>query len=261
MAVEFTGWVARHTGMPTMRLTTTAGVRAEVRAKAGAQEWVAWAQIGTGSPAIFSDPLAPVGQETTYTLGSRSVRLTRRPLGGHVITDEHGRLVVHMRVTGDDSVSHATGITSMATTMGAADRWPLVTPPEEYRLECLTSGEDTTTLRSLVRAHGRVIVLHDPATCQVPDCDIPPVRRCVVTSASEARTGRVDQAVRAWQITLSDRSRDEWRLPPDHGGAPGAVPAVPGAPAVTWGDWQKIDGAWKSRTYDELAQIVAGRPA
>lgn len=261
MAVEFTGWVAEHTGMPSMRLTTTRGVRSEVRARCGDSEWVAWSQVGTGEPVIFSDPLAPVGQETVYTLGSRAVRLTRRPLGGHVITDEYGRMVARIRVTGDDSVAHSTGLSTMATTMGAADRWPLVTPPEEYRLECLTAGGDTATLRSLVRAHGRVVVLHDRDTCQVPGCDIPPVRRCVITSATEARTGRVDLAVRSWQITLSDRSRDKWRLPPGKGGDAAGVPSVPAAPAVTWGEWARIDGAWQHRTYEELCRLVAGMPS
>ena len=127
--------------------------------------------------------------------------------------------------------------------------------PETGHLECLTTGTDTETLRRLAVRHGRLVIIHDETVCEVPDCDVPAVRACVVTRASESRTGVVTRATRAWSITVQDRPglTDVTR--------PGGDLTDFMAPVVTWGEWQSLDGGWESRTYAELCSLVAGMPS
>lgn len=252
------GWVARHTGMPSLRIPTTAGTWGQVTATSGGRQWVAWRGLGTGADVLVSDPLAPVGQAVTYSLGARSVTLTRATLGGHAVTDRCGRTVAVVRLTGDDQIAHDPGVSALSTSGGVADRWPLMASPVVVSMEALTVGAATAAMRSLLTRRARLVVLHDPSVCEVRGCDIPLVRDVVVSAASESRTGAVMRATRAWSLTLQDRTGLPEVAAP---GGPAGGPAVPGAPVVSWGEWQALDGGWAHRTYVELCQLVAGMPS
>lgn len=258
--VGLSGFVHEVTGLPSLRFTVAAGVRGELVGSHGQDRWVLWSGVGSGGEVVLSDPLAPLGVEVSYSLGGERVRLTRPALGAHAVSDESGRVVARVVLAGDDSVSHESGVSTLNLASGVADRWLMRGVPDEVQLVCRTSGDDTAALRALCAYRGSVIVLHDPTVCEVEGCDIPLVRRCVVVSGHERRSERTDVAVREWDVKLSDRSRGVWR-----GGVvvSSSAPNAKGgggfaAPAVTWGEWQKLDGGWRSRTYLELCKLIGG---
>ena len=253
--MDMMGWTATHTGLPSLRFPSTAGVRWQVVGRAGGRSWVAGRGVGHGDDVILSDPLAPVGVAVVYHAGSESVTLTRASMGSHLITDSTGHVVSRVRWVGDDSRTVNVALSSLSTARGVADRWPLVQPPETVTMECLTDGADTATLRALAAVHDTIVVVHDQTLCRIPGCDVKPIRACVVSRASESRARNIAAATRSWSLTLEDRpglvneTSPGGRIAPFH------------APVVTWGEWQALDGGWAHRTYLELCQLVAGLPA
>ena len=243
-----TGWVAVHTQMPSIVPDTTGPVWAGDRLLTV----VDTAHVGVP----ISDPLAPVGEPVTYTLGDSSVTLTRGSRGSHMVTDPTGHQAAMIRWLMDDSTDMGVAVTAMTTARGRVDRWPLVPEPETVTLDCLTERDDTAMMRSLAVAASRLVIVHDPTICQIQDCDIPPVRAVTVTKASHQRTRRVPVAQRQWSLTCEARDGLEQVGAPTWRGQRGYA-----APVVTWGEWEAYDGAWTARTYTELCQLIAGMPA
>lgn len=256
--MAYTGWVATHTGMPSMRFTdTTAGRMYQVTATDGENEWVALRVRGDGGDLLWSDPLAPVGVPVTYRHGAWEVTLTRASMGGHMLTDADGHVHAPFRWLGADDTDHNVDVTSTSTSGGYADRWPLVAPEETITLEASTGTESTRVFRALVASQRRLVLVHDETVCEMVDCDIPPVRVVTVSKASEARTKAVPHARRVWDLALEDRSstidatlhKNNGQLPTIH------------HPVVVWGEWDAYEGAWQARTYTALCRLIAGMPS
>lgn len=246
--MALTGWIARHTGMPSLVPTSTGPVYA------GDRLLTVVGHDRVGVP--VSDPLAPVGVAVTYTQGTSRATLTRASVGGHALTDPTGHVVAPIRWLADDSTDLGVEVSTSTTSMGAADRWPLAQPPASFTLECLTEGEATRAVQDLASRPSRLVLLHDQAACQMVDCDVAPVRVVVVTKAVHARTKRVPRAQRRWSLSCSLRDGLEDVTSPAWRGERGCA-----APVVTWGEWDAADHAWRNRTYLDVCRLVAGMPS
>lgn len=245
--MAISGFVASHTGLPSVSFTPTVGKLSVVWGSAGGRRWVAWCGVGRGGSVVFSDPQAPIGAVTVYEFEGSRVSLTRRSVGSHLLTDLTGRKRVRFRWLGDDGIEHYPGLSSLSTSNGAVDRWPLVSEPEQVSVEIATVDADTWLMREFATCRDQLLLVHDPVICEVEGCDIPGVRRCVLLSAQESRTEHRDHARRRWQLKVADRSADAGRVAPFSGG-----------PVVTWGEWDAFDHHWEHRTVEELAGLVGG---
>lgn len=243
-----TGWVAEHTQMPSIVPDRAGPVWAGDRLLAVIDA----AHVGVP----ISDPLAPVGEPVTYTLGSSSVTLTRGSLGSHMVTDPTGHQAAMIRWLMDDSTDMGVAVTAMTTARGRVDRWPLVPEPQTVTLDCLTERDSTATMRTLAVMASRLVIVHDPTVCQIDGCDIPPIQPVTVTKASHQRTSRKPVAQRQWSLTCEARDGLEQVGAPSWRGQRGCA-----APVVTWGEWEAYDGVWTARTYLEVCRLVAGMPA
>lgn len=233
------GWVARHTGLPSVRPAGPGQVWAGERLLTVAR--------GAGQDvAPVSDPLAPVGVPVTYVQGREQVTLVRSapagvPLSLGTVTTVTGRTVPGLCWVADGAP--ASYPTAVEVSAALSVRWPLVSPP-------VTGSSDLVLLEpqrldeavSLLRAHAPVVLLA-PASAS----GLPPVRTVVVTGISSRRLGTGGQT--RLKVTWSER-------PP---GAPAGGGC--GAPVVTWGEWQALDHGWARRTYLDLCRVVAGMPS
>lgn len=226
-------WTATHTGLPSFRVVSDVPVRVVCGERVVAR-------LDAGDH-LFSDALAAPGPNS-YTIGGLERMVLRRD-DGFLLTDAAGRRRVVIDLLGDDAVSRESGLVTFGNTDVA--RWPLSRPRATGSLAARTSGEDTVQLRALVQARGPLVSVHSPSLCQIPECDIPPVRRILVRESSESRTGTVDRARRTWSIA--------WREDPSASPAP--------APVVTWGEWAGLGEGWQDVSAVAVAQLVAGMPS
>ena len=226
------GWTATHTGLPSLSAVGPCTVRSGERVVA---------IVAAGETRLFSDPLAVVG-ENRYTDGVDEIMVSRAD-DGHLLTGMDGRTVAHIALLGDDPVDHDSGVAFFGNT--DAVRWPIRTPKLTGTLTARTQGVDTDAMRLLARARMKAISVHSVRACQIPGCDIPPVRALVVTGASEKRDGVVTAARREWSIGWREAGAD----------------SVPPAPVVTWGEYEALGKGWQHYSALDLAQVIAGMPA
>ena len=229
------GWIAAHTGMPSLRVTVPGPVYAGDRLLVNPSRL----------PALISDPLAPPGVPTVYRQGEHQVTLVRPDTGFHMVTDRDGRTPVRIALLGDDATDQGTGVSFFDPDTGGPSipSWRYGILDSTGTLEARTAGADTRVMLELVRAKCPIIQLHSPRACQIPECDIPPVRVILAQSARYARDGVVSRARREWSIPWT-----EYR------GETGA------APVVTWGEYEAHSQGWTEDSYEDLCRRIAGMP-
>jgi hypothetical protein len=231
--------VASHTGLPS--IYSDVPVRVSVGGRVLAD--------GSG-PVLLSDALAAPGVATTYTVGSETVALTRRD-DGHMLTDARGRGRVSLAWLGDDSDEWDPRIAMFdpSGVRSPVSRWSLRPSTPTGTLQARTLAGQTQAMRDLVGAdhRGPVIAVHSPRECQVPDCDIPPVRLVVVGASQSQRSARVDVAARSWSLPYRSADPRETKMP-------GA------APVVTWGEYAGLGEGWQHLSALDLCRLVAGMP-
>lgn len=239
-------WTATHTGLPCIysdhpaRIATTDGR-------------VLSDGTGTG-PVLLSDALAVPGELTAYTVGSETVRVTRRD-DGHMLTSLSGRQRVQVAWVGDDEdeIDPRVAFMDVASRRSPVTRHSLRASSPRGTLNVRTVSAGTRELRGLVEVRGPIVAVHSPRACEIPDCDIEPVRVVVCSSVSSLRIGRVDSARRIWKLAYRELdAREQGRL------------GFGAAPIVTWGEWM----AYQARTGDradhsllELASLIGGMPS
>lgn len=248
--MSMTGFVARHTGMPTL-------VPDPGRGKVLTRDDERLIELEPdGTP--ISDPLAPLGAETVYVQAGAYVHLTRPSYGTSIVTPADGHGPVAVDVIGEDSWSAQTSVATAQTVGGPADRWPSVPDPVSVSVELRTRGAAASArLLEILRTPGRVVLLRDPAESDVPDDDVQPVRVLTVTRAQADRTRSTLRATREWQVTatlrdgLSDPTSRRRAVEGD------------GSPCITWGEWVDLmsrDARAETWSYDQVAREIAGMP-
>lgn len=237
-------WVATHTGLPSFfvpgdeRIETEGGRVLRVP--------------GRGDPVMLSDALAAPGVPTVYRVGSSQVAL-RRADSGHLLTDTAGRQTLSVQWVGndEDSMDPRASPIEVSGRRSPIVRYSLRPASIEGTLMVRTRADATVMLRELVGARGPIVAVHSPGACEIPDCDIPPVRVVTVTRAESQRLGRVDAAVREWDLAYREMPADE-------------LASSGSAPVVTWGEWQAYregSGDRADYSYVELASLIAGMPS
>ena len=231
-----TGWIATHTGLPSLRVV------AETAKAQVLRDGELWFTVAAGETRLVSDAAAPLGTPVTYTAGGETVTLTRADSGKHLVTDVQGRNQARVRAGGADDTEIPSGVAFFDHGRPFA-RWPLARQYETGEMVVRTDSEDTHALAELAHVKSPVFSLHSPSVCEIPDCDIPSVRQIVLTSANNQRTGRVDRAVREWDLS--------WRETDQSKGL---------APVVTWGEYAAASDGWTGESYVDLCRRVGGMP-
>ena len=231
-----TGWIAVHTGLPSLRVVAESAKVQVLR------DGELWFTVAAGEVRLVSDAAAPLGAQVVYTAGAETVTLTRADTGRHMVTDIRGRNQASVRAVGNDDTEIPSGV-SFFDPGRSVVRWPLARQYETGEMVVRTDLEDTAALAELAHAKSPVLSLHSPAACEIPDCDIPPVRQIVLTSARNQRTGRIDRAVREWDLS--------WRETDQSKGL---------APVVTWGEYSAASSGWTGESYVDLCRRVGGMP-
>ncbi len=106
------GWIAAHTGMPSLRVTVPGPVYAGDRLLVNTSRL----------PALISDPLAPLGVPTVYRQGEHEVTLVRPDTGFHMVTDRDGRTGVRIVLLGDDATEQGTGVSLFEPDTGHGEK-------------------------------------------------------------------------------------------------------------------------------------------
>lgn len=236
-------WVASHTGLPSFHVKGSWQV---VGVLDGVERLVA---AGSGA-AVFSDAAAPVNEPVEYVVtdstGTSRGQLTRAGSHARFITDMWGRSVVPIIWQGDDALSLAQSA-EVFTTSGS--NFPIV----RFNKPAITTGaitlrtslDGTPTLSRLVRSGSPLWLVHDRTACQIPGCDVDPVRLIAITSeTSYKRTARPDTAERVWQFTyhlLNPASHSK-------------------SPTVTYREARQADFKFGSGSYLDAAKKIAGMP-
>jgi hypothetical protein len=169
-------------------------------------------RMGSGSQLVLGDALAPVNTPLTYRIVRpwdgqtvESTPVTRPWSGRSLMTDVIGGGRLDLIWQGDDSRAPDQRITAheipgrptpvmvFAPVMGAGT----------VSLTARTSGAHTQTMTALVARPTIAVLFHNPARCfqcRRGVCDVPLTTVMALTSVSQARTPRQDQAERAWTI-------------------------------------------------------------
>lgn len=251
------GWVAIHTGLPSLYATGTGRLTAD---SMPSNRLIATVNGGT----LVSDPGAPAGEPTIYRMGDESVVLTRagQSVGGSPITywltTSDGQAVADVQVVGDDERVYEMDAEVFTSALGRhIPRYRLGQSPPTGTLEVLTQGAATPLLRDLVRARSPLWIVHSHAACQIPGCDIEGARLIVPSRMREARDARRDVAQREWRIEYS-------RIPDSL--ASDGVQVASGVPVVTWGQWEtwgktNSPKGWQHWSAIQVCQRIAGMPS
>ena len=236
-------WVAKHTGLPSLRFPTTAGKRWSVPASdAAGRTWTAASGMGTGAEALFSDALAAPGVPASYTLPTGNAHtLTRAETEWWrgMVSGLDGRTVPDL--AWEDAKDSREWSSSVKRFNARVSRWAL----ED---EAVT-GSATLTLFdpsrvdvvwAMLRAHAPLVVHPGVPTPLLPS-------RAV--TVDKVAASRLADDVAQFSVSWSELPWDSPML------------SGSGAPVVSWGEWQALDGGWAHRTYLELCQLVAGMPS
>lgn len=169
-------------------------------------------RMGQDSQLVLGDALAPVNTPLTYRMVQswdgqtvESTPVTRPWSGRSLMTDVIGGSRLDLIWQGDDARAPVQRITAheipgrstpvmvFAPVMGAGT----------VSLTARTSGAHTQEMAALASRPTVVLLLHNPARCfqcRRGACDVPLTTVMALTSVSQARTPRQDQAERAWSI-------------------------------------------------------------
>lgn len=242
MALTVTSWTAAHTGMPSLLVETSAPGRVvTVDGRVVAEQL-------TGQR-VISDPLAPLGETVHYVVTNTAgdwveTRCDRRD-DGHAITalDGHQRVPV---VPHFDTETHSTGL-ELFQPSGARypiRRYPLAAPSPEGAYEWRTTEPGTSDMAALIAERREMILLHSPCECQIPGCDIRPVRAVAAQQVQARRDGATHVARRVWSMSWHEIAPDRRRA----------------APVVTWGEYEARYGTWTTGAYVDVLHDLAGMP-
>ena len=228
------GWIAEHTGLPSLHITNLGAVYAGDRLLINPDT----------VPALVSDPLAPLGTPVTYRQGSSTVTLTAADPGYHMVASSDGRLTARIALLGDDGTSQGSGLSLFEPDSDHEDipQWGRV-PSPSGTFACRTAGIYTARMLAMVKSRGPLVSFHSPDACEIPGCDIPPVRAFVAGDASYQRTGTTLEARRVWSIPWTGYTPSGWS-----------------APVVTWGEYAAASAGWTTESYVEICQRIAGMP-
>lgn len=189
----------------------------QLRVTGHAENGFSWTVRGSGSMGndsqlVLGDALAPVNTPLTYRIVRpwdgqtvESTPVTRPWSGRSLMTDVLGGGRLDLIWQGDDSRAPDQRITAheipgrptpvmvFAPVMGAGT----------VSLTARTSGAHTQTMTALAARPTIAVLFHNPARCfqcRRGVCDVPLTTVMALTSVSQARTPRQDQAERAWTI-------------------------------------------------------------
>ena len=168
--------------------------------------------VWAGEQVAMLDPMCPVESDVAYTLrwvtpagaiGQQSAGPIRRHgVGSMLVTSLDGRRMVRVTVRGDDEQGESARIQrfDIPGSRRPVLRLDAVSGATGGTAEWSTRGGDTALLVALMQENRPLISLHDPTVCEIPGCDIPPVRLLMPLSNRRARSARRDAAWRDWQV-------------------------------------------------------------
>lgn len=204
-------------------LSVPAGRSWALTGGAGGWSWPVAAGVSDGGEVVLSDPWAPLGIPSTYTLQhggtqEQSGPVTRVWAGESALTDLSGRTVVDFRwmAAGGDPQE---GVRRGSFLDVPGERLPVPTYASAAgvgggALVAQTTMPGTGTMRDLLATDGPVILLHNEAACQIPGCDIAPARTVYLTRDDNDRTGHTSAATRAWSLSYRHVPAPHGYLPP-----------------------------------------------
>lgn len=221
------GWVATHTGLPSLRVDGPTTVHAGDRTLA---------VLPTGQH-LLSDALAVPGAPTVYRAGSDSVTLERTAEvdPSAVVTDAAGRAMAGLRHF-DNSVP-VDWRSSVTRFNSRVARWSIQDPPATgVSVVLLTDHELEPEAWRLLKRHGQLIIAQPTPTPGVP-------MRIVTVDGVRRELFSPDGWIR-FEISWTELL-----------GVAGA------APVVTWGEWAALGHGWQALSALQVAQAVAGMSA
>ena len=244
MARIGSSWIATHTGLPSFALVSAAGERVVLSASDGSREWIVTEYRSDGSTVYLSDALALPGVSTVYSLlgHPRAAVLKRGEVDWWrgLVSPLNGRAIPDLAWEGDgDGRSWDSSITRFNARIA---RWDLETAPR--------SGGGTFVLLDPGRVEEVWRLFQRPEPLLVfPGAVTPALPPRVITVDSVTSTRRTPDGWLDFKV--------EWtEVPLD---SP-LVLGYSGAPVVTWGEWDDLDGAWADRTYLDLLRVISGAP-
>lgn len=219
--------------------------------------------VWAGEQVAMLDPMCPVESDVTYTLrwvsaagvvGTMGVGPVRRQgAGSMLVTSLDGRRMVRVVVRGDDEIGEASRIQrfDIPGSRRPVLRLDTVTDATEGTAQWSTRGADTAMLTQLMSENMPLISLHDPTVCEIPGCDIPPVRLLMPLSSRRARSKRRGVAQRDWTVPwleTDDPTPDQRVMPStwDDLDAVGLTWAQLDALSLTWDQFDLM--AWATYT-------------
>nr|DAF98703.1 MAG TPA: hypothetical protein [Siphoviridae sp. ctgaU3] len=247
-------FTARHTGMLSLQPNPSpeGAAAIPVYVKSDNNRVLIWHP--TDSECI-SDPLAPIGEEVTYSqAGAADTTAVRTSVGADIISDETGHVAVRGRIVEANEESFSAGLTTLSTSAGTLDRWGQSAEPLSYTITYRTKGRaDYETLRELAQRPGYLIVAHDGDACTIPSCTVRPIRVVAVQKATAQQTeSRVAGTVQ-WELSVTERPSEMVRHTEQWLGLYGTRTGS-WAPCVTWGEW--LDWEEKLRAGDVKREVT-----
>lgn len=260
--MPITGWIAAHTGLPSLmatgrepiyagdRLLTVPGM---VRAPRSAQWWKRTLAETKGPlltqprTTLVSDAMAVPGSTLTYTQEDSSVTLTRPTTEWWraMVSGLDGRTIPDLvwRQSGDKREWSS----SVARFSPRIARWALDEPARTgaatLTLLDPTRGDDVW---DLLRRSEPLIITPGRHT------DALPPRFVTIDKAASTRIS--GDGILEWAVTWTE-------VPEDSPMLCGPQSGYGAAPVVTWAEWAAHDkGAWRARTALDLCRQIAGMP-
>lgn len=260
--MALTGWIASHTGLPSLMATGKEPIYAGdrllavpglVRAPRPAQWWKHIKAEEKGPllteprATLVSDAMAVPGSTLTYTQGDSSVTLTRPEVEWWraMISGLDGRTIPDIVWTHDgDKRDWSSSINRFSPRIA---RWSLEEPARTGTgLLTLLDPDRGEDLWDLLRRSEPLIIT--PGR----HADSLPPRFVTVDKLTSKRIS--GDGILEYSVTWTE-------VPEDSPMLCGAQSGWGAAPVVTWGEWAAHDGgAWKSRTPIELCRLIAGMP-
>lgn len=247
-------FTARHTGMLSLQPNPSpeGAAAIPVYVKSDNNRVLIWHP--TDSECI-SDPLAPIGEEATYSqAGAADTTAVRTSVGADIISDETGHVAVKGHIVEANEESFSAGLATLSTSAGTLDRWGQSAEPLSYTITYRTKGRaDYETLRELTQRPGYLIVAHDGDACTIPSCTVRPIRVVAVQKATAQQTeSRVAGTVQ-WELSVTERPSEMVRHTEQWLGLYGTRMGS-WAPCVTWGEW--LDWEEKLRAGDVKREVT-----
>ena len=178
----------------------------------GVSSW--WVRGARGSVIIdrssyhLSDPLAPLNVPAAYYIVSPDgtetmvTQAVRGFAGADLLTDLDGIHGVEFDRM-DNADPRSPGLNVELFHVPGREPLPRYQPATTGTFTVLarTEGQTTGGLRDMLARSPLAVVLHNPAVCRIPHCDVPRVQSVAVTSAPNQRVGTVDVSRRDWSLS------------------------------------------------------------